>query len=194
MSTSATAVHEPNHTRLVLSWMIRLLTICAIAVLAWGFRSASERVANPASSLPDHADAVVVFFGGEDRAPAAAELMATGVADTLVINHGLKDGRLAEAFSPLCSDPTLDYEVVCIVAEPSNTIGEARSFSALATDRGWTALIAFTSDFHLARAHLHLERCFDGSVDTQAVDSANETNDNREASKLLLAWTLRRGC
>lgn len=193
MSAPAT-VAKRSRTRLVLGWMLRLLVICAAVGIIWGFRAASNQVANPTMSLPDRADAVVVFFGGEDRAPAAAGLMTTGVADTLVINHGLKNGRLAEAFSPLCNDPTLDYEVVCIVAEPSNTIGEARAFAELAADRGWTTLIAFTSDFHLTRAQLHLERCFDGSVGAQAVTSDRQTNDGREASKLALAWTIRRGC
>ena len=174
--------------------MLRLLAVCAAVGLIWGFLSASDKVANPTTSMPDDADALVVFFGGEDRAPAAAELMTAGIADTLVINHGLKDGRLAEALSPLCDDLTLDYEVVCIVAEPSNTIGEARAFAELAADRGWTTLIAFTSDFHLARAQLHLERCFDGSIGGRAVSSTNKTNDRREATKLLLAWTIRRGC
>lgn len=141
-------------------------------------------------SLPDHADAVVVFFGGEDRASSAVDLMEAGIADTLVINHGAKDGVLRESYSPLCGDPTLAYEVVCIIAEPSSTAGEARAFAELADARGWSTLIAYTSNYHLERARFLLERCFDGEVHGQSVDSNNPSAVGRETRKLLASWII----
>lgn len=159
-----------------------------------GFAAAFQQVRNPATSRPTRADAVVVFYGGEERAPAAVELMETGVADALVLNHGLANGRLTEPYFPPCDDPTLDYEVICIAASPSDTLGEARAFSDLAEQRGWDSLIAFTTDFHSARARFHLERCFKGTVDSQIVDAQRNTGDVRESAKLLVAWTTRPDC
>lgn len=175
----------------VVSALVAALLLIGVG---WAWRVASARVADPDMSLPDHADALLVFFGGEERVPFAAGLVDSGIADTLVINHGLKDGRLAEDLSPLCDDPSLAYEVVCIVAEPSDTAGEARVFSELAVERGWSSVVVVTSDFHVERARFHLEQCFDGDIHAQGVDTGTSRSERRETLKLLVAWIIGRGC
>ncbi len=106
------------------------------------------------------ADAVVVLSGDGSRVPHALERMERRVAPTLVF-AGQPDTPDGEA---LCRERQA-FEVVCLRPSPDNTRNEARITSRLAAERGWTSLLVVTSRFHVARARLLFNRCFDGTVE-----------------------------
>jgi uncharacterized SAM-binding protein YcdF (DUF218 family) len=116
----------------------------------------------PHSDDPGRADAIVMFAGGRgERLPAAQRLAGRALAPTLVIMNG-GDPAWPQA-NALCAGEHA-YAVVCPSPDPDTTRGEARTAAALATDEGWTSLVLVTSDYHLRRASLLLDRCFDGDV------------------------------
>ena len=105
------------------------------------------------------ADAVVVLAGSKFRLPVGLALVERGVAPVLVISDGL-DPR-SPATSRLCRERT---EVLCPKPEPYSTRGEARLVAALARDRGWDSIVVVSSRFHLFRARILFERCYDGRL------------------------------
>jgi uncharacterized SAM-binding protein YcdF (DUF218 family) len=107
------------------------------------------------------ADAVMVLAGQKSRLPVALELVRRGVAPVLVISDGL-DPHWTQA-NRLCrfGDPD---RVVCIRPEPYSTRGEARLAARLARERNWDSVVVVSSRFHLLRARMLFERCFDGEL------------------------------
>jgi len=116
----------------------------------------------PASSTPEHADAVVVLAGGEgERLDKAFELARDGVAPNLVVSNGpdrLCGGRYT-------------FVVHCFVPNPGDTRGEAEAIGRLATKHGWHHVVLVTSEYHVTRARLLLGRCFPGTIDVSAARS-----------------------
>lgn len=107
------------------------------------------------------ADAVVVLAGEKRRLPVALELIERGVAPVLVISDGL-DPRWTQA-NRLCrfGGPV---KVVCARPDPYSTRGEAQLVARLARERGWDSAVVVSSRFHLFRARMLFERCFDGKL------------------------------
>ena len=116
----------------------------------------------PPVSEPADADAVVLLSGDGARLPVALGLMERGVAPTLVF---LGQPDIQEVID-LCRGTSSPFEVLCVRPDPDNTRTEARAASELAVARGWRSLVLVTSKLHIARARLHLTRCFTGTVDT----------------------------
>jgi uncharacterized SAM-binding protein YcdF (DUF218 family) len=140
-----------------------LLPILVAVVLALAVVALNVRLfVFPASSTPAHADAVVVLAGGDgERLDHGLQLMADGVADTLVVSTGPDE---------LCgSDPA--YEVVCFLPQPDDTRGEAQAIGRLAEERGWDHLVLVTSDYHATRAGVLVGRCFAGDLDVSPAAS-----------------------
>jgi uncharacterized SAM-binding protein YcdF (DUF218 family) len=116
----------------------------------------------PDTDDPMRADAIVMFAGGRgERLPVARRLAERGVAPTLIIMNGT-DPVWPQA-NELCVDEHA-FAVVCPTPDPDTTRGEARTTAALAADGGWASLILVTSDYHLHRASILLERCFHGDI------------------------------
>ena len=161
----------------------------------------------PAASPPDRADAVVVLLGGHgERLERGLEVMDDGVADTLVLEIDDWPWREWRAVMPFCLEEVaeeldvdfaygFDYEIVCIVPDPTTTRGEARTISALAEERGWESLAVVTSDYHVHRARIHFERCFGGTVHPVAADAPFSPNQlAREWGGTLQAQLTDRSC
>jgi uncharacterized SAM-binding protein YcdF (DUF218 family) len=142
---------------------------------------------------PARADAVIVLAGEKRRLPVALELVDRGVAPVLVISDGL-DPRWTQA-NRLCrfGDPE---RIVCVRPDPYSTRGEARLAARLARERGWDSLVVVSSRFHLRRAGILFERCFDGEL--AFVDAPNPRL--RLPLAIALEWAklavvaVRRGC
>jgi uncharacterized SAM-binding protein YcdF (DUF218 family) len=110
----------------------------------------------PASGSVDHADAVVVFAGGDgERLDRGLALMNEGVASTLVASTG--PNRLCNADLP--------FDVICFLPKPNNTRGEAEAIARIARQHGWHRLVLVTSTYHATRAEMLLDRCYPGSVE-----------------------------
>jgi uncharacterized SAM-binding protein YcdF (DUF218 family) len=116
----------------------------------------------PSTDEPGRADAVVVFAGGDgERQEGGARLVREGVAPVLVISDGGEpDGPRAG----LCRERPPGLRLYCFTPDPATTRGEARRFAELADREGWRSLVLVTSNYHVLRAGLLLERCYDGRV------------------------------
>lgn len=121
----------------------------------------------PAEDAPRQADAVVVFAGGTatERFDTALELMERNVAPVLVLNQSGKPWYLRPDSPDPCSDPQVDFELICVTADPSSTSGEAAIFGDIAAQRGWDSVVLVTSRDHVHRAEMWLGRCFDGAIE-----------------------------
>ena len=120
----------------------------------------------PSTNDPRRADAVVVLDGGSgERLDEARALMERDVAPTLAISAGRElDPDEADG---LCTTPQR-FEVVCFSPTPDSTRGEARALATLARQNGWSEVVLVTSTYHVTRARLLVERCFDGRIDVVA--------------------------
>lgn len=144
-------------------WAVAGVVVVLGAVLTWRW------MLSPSASVVDSltgSDAVVMFVGGRgERLDSALEIMESGAIDVLVIPNG--ETPTWPQANALCAGSS-DFEVVCLEPDPDTTRGEAQAIADLAEDRGWTSLIAVTSTYHVSRAELLLDRCFDGVILTVA--------------------------
>jgi uncharacterized SAM-binding protein YcdF (DUF218 family) len=150
----------------------------------------------PSTSDVDRADAVVVLDGGAgERLDKARALMARGVAPTLALSTGREMD--ADEAGDLCTKRQ-QFEVVCFTPRPDSTRGEARAVARLARDKGWNEVVLVTSTYHVTRARMLLERCFDGRVD--AVAASPPRRPLHWAAAVVREWAamvetaLRRNC
>jgi uncharacterized SAM-binding protein YcdF (DUF218 family) len=117
----------------------------------------------PASSTPAHADAIVVLAGGNgERLDRGLALVRDGVAPNLVVSTGPE---------VLCGANHADVNVICFLPHPDDTRGEAEAIGRIAARHGWKHLVLVTSDYHVTRARLLVERCFSGTVDVSVAHS-----------------------
>lgn len=175
-------------------WAIAVFVVTIVIAMAWRW------TVGPATTDVDTvepADAVVLFVGGRgERLDTARELLERGVADVLVIPNGF--GPAWPEADEFCRAEA-DLEIICPVPEPNNTRGEARAIADLAAERGWDSLVMVTSVYHVARARLMLERCFDGEVVAVGADPDLSFRDwlsrvNHEWFGNLHARTVSTGC
>lgn len=149
-----------------------------------------RKVVSPRSVAPSQADAIVVFAGDETRLALALQLMDDGIAETLVLNRGINDPTgLPHPAPPICDQTQVDYEVICIVVPGDTTRAEAQAFAAMAEEESWTSVIAITADYHLSRASILLNRCYDGVVLPVGSDyPADRIDIRQEFLKLGYTW------
>lgn len=152
--------------RLLQPWTWRLrrrILALALVGLACVLGAATYRLfVAPSTDAAERVDAVVMFVGGRgERLTTAEALMDDGVATVLVIPNGEIAGW--DAGNRACREER-DYEVLCPFPDPDTTRGEARLIAELAHREGWDELAVVTSTYHLARATLLLDRCFDGTI------------------------------
>jgi uncharacterized SAM-binding protein YcdF (DUF218 family) len=143
--------------------------------------------------ITGRADAVVSLAGSASRLPVAQRLVADGIAPVLAVS--LDGSPNDEESEELCRNPR--PRLVCFRAHPISTRGEARTLERLARERGWDDVVVVTSDFHVYRARMLLERCFGDRLRLESASSSpfwRPWHMATESVKLALALTLRRGC
>jgi uncharacterized SAM-binding protein YcdF (DUF218 family) len=167
-------------TGLVLGWVV-----AAAVLFVWPPRGSDGR-----------ADAAVVLAGG--RGPRLSDglaLVRKGIAPVLVVSDGWSP-TWPEA-NRLCAGRRAPVPVVCFHPDPYSTRGEAEAFARLAAKRGWRSVIVVSSRYHLVRARMLFERCYDGRV---ATASSNGSLWGRivaapiETVKLGYALLIKSGC
>jgi uncharacterized SAM-binding protein YcdF (DUF218 family) len=165
---------------LALGW-----TIAAAALFVW-----------PPGHEAARADAVVVLAGARGpRLAKGVELVRRGVAPVLVVSDGWSP-TWPEA-NRLCAGRQAPVAVACFHPAPYSTHGEAEAFARLADSRGWRSVVVVSSRYHLLRARMLFERCYDGTVKTAA---SSGTLLGRilaapiETVKLGYALLVKRGC
>jgi uncharacterized SAM-binding protein YcdF (DUF218 family) len=147
----------------------RSLLLVAVGVaLAWGV-AVTVLFGFPRTSTPEHADAIVVLAGARGpRLERGLQLVRRRVAQVLVISDGW-DPLWPEA-NRLCAGRATGFRVFCFRPEPYNTRGEARGVARLARRLGWDDVVIVTSRYHVTRARMVFERCFDGPVAVTGAD------------------------
>ena len=112
------------------------------------------------------ADAIVVFPGGptdDERFERAVALAEADLAPVLFVASG---GSQTELEASICEGTGFEFETVCRLSRPLNTFGNAVVTAEVSRERAWDSLILVTSDDHIARSHMLLRRCFDGTIQT----------------------------
>jgi uncharacterized SAM-binding protein YcdF (DUF218 family) len=141
----------------------RLLVVLAVLVAAWIVLCLVLFVWPPGrSSAPAHADAVVVLSGERSRLPPALDLIRRGVAPVLALSSVQKTPTWRQARELCSARRYADARVVCFLAKPFSTRGEARGVAALAKERNWRSVVVVTSTFHVTRAKMLFGRCYNG--------------------------------
>ena len=159
----ANGVRRPRRRWL---WCLAILTVVAlVAGVVWVASIVRGLSSPPLGDLPADPEAVIVFGGEDQRTRLALQLMADGLAPTLVVSHGADDNFARD----LCGQQR-PFEVMCVEPDVSSTRGEAHMFGELAERYGWEQLVAVTGDYHVQRARVYLNRCFDGEFGFIAVD------------------------
>ncbi len=122
------------------------------------------------------AGAIVVFPGGrkaDERLELAVELAEKELAPVLFIATDVKQTDLEAA---ICDGSSYSFPTECRLSSPVNTFGNAVVTAEVAAEQGWRSVILVTSDCHIARSHMLLQRCFDGDIET-AVSVKTEGRD-----------------
>lgn len=131
-------------------------------------------------------DAVVVLGGGPDeRLDAAVELTAT-----------LPEPLPTVALAVQYEDPVLRCGTVptlpraplrCFSPEPATTSGEAEWIAQEAAAGGWDRVVVVTSDYHVTRTRILVERCIDALSPATSVGYVAADTD---ATSLRGAWRI----
>lgn len=152
----------------------------------------------PPTDPPARVDAVLVLAGGRgERETTGARLVQQGVAPVIVFSDG---GAPDSSSGRLCQQRFAGIRVVCLHAEVASTEGEARAFSELAAREGWRSVAVVTSSYHVRRASLLIDRCFEGTVHPVAAGLGPSRGMQlvrsvlREAGGFLIASIAARGC
>ncbi len=113
-------------------------------------------------------DAIFIHAGGDgERLEYGTDLLNSGYSKTLILNKGINwDSPTSMEVKRLCDNgyPNPDLKIICIVALPDSTKGEAMTVSKIAESHGWTRLLIVTNDYHIFRASKWFNRCFNGHI------------------------------
>lgn len=105
-----------------------------------------------------HADAILVLGGRDyDRYPFGIGLGEQGWAPMVVVS-------IDRWLTRLCATPHPHFNLLCFMADPPTTQGEAQALHRLAANYGWRTIIVVTSRPHISRARFILEQCFNGNL------------------------------
>ena len=167
----------------------KLAAAIAVLVCLWAAGCVAAFVVHH-DDEPMRADAIVVLQGSDTRLPVAYRLLEEGYAPLIVISRGSDN-----ALEPQLCDGESRWEVVCFRA--TSTTEEARFVGRLARERRLRRLDVVTSHFHVYRARMLFERCFDG--DLRVIGSENPRWRlpwviATESAKLAYQLTLARDC
>lgn len=118
----------------------------------------------PSTGTPQKVDAILVLGPASDsRRTLAAQLAESQVSSNIVVSVPEFGARSAERWV-VCNTPSTATNTTCFHADPFTTLGEARGFSELAQQNGWTSVAVITSTTHVSRARLLMERCYSGDI------------------------------
>jgi uncharacterized SAM-binding protein YcdF (DUF218 family) len=171
---------------------MRLLISALVLVLAWVVAAVALFVVDHGDS-PIHADAIFVLSGSPTRLPVGLRLLREGYAPLLVISRSPRPTRLEQR---ACARRT-GSQILCVRAEPYSTVGEAELLARLARTRRWRSVDVITSQYHVVRARILLERCYRGRL--RVVGAPDQlwllpVNAVLESVKLVYHELFHRGC
>lgn len=142
--------------RAVAAAVVVLVLVLGVLTIVLFVRPASDDAAAIAAAGP--VDAVLVLGGSPgDRYDAAVELVPAlpPPAPALVLAVQYAAPVLTCGTAPELPDVAL----TCFSPEPATTSGEAVWLGREAASEGWEHVVVTTSDYHLTRSRLLVERC-----------------------------------
>ena len=150
-------------------WLRRGLVLTGVVVVAW-LVACYLIVVDPTVNRATHADAVVVLGPPtkDGRLETGLTLINQGYARNLVISLNSPKQRRASA---VCDRPPAGVSVTCFSPDPATTQGEAQHIRRLVSAQHWKTVIVVTSTYHISRARMIIERCFDGRLEMVAARS-----------------------
>ena len=107
------------------------------------------------------ADAVVVLAGERDRLAVGLDMVRRSGAGTLVVSNGTTHGW--RAANRLCGASGAT-RVLCPSPGSDDTRGEARMIGLLARTNHWRTIVVVTSNYHVLRAGILVDRCTTATV------------------------------
>lgn len=162
-SRSETAAKHPRRRGRALK-IIGGVTV--VVLIGWLIYASVNIVAPSQGDRQAQSDAVVSLAPQEERLPTAQQLVADGVADTLLISYFGHDpmnniAASTDGLMPLSNycEPGEEPEIVCFTPEEDATIGEAYAVANIAKERSWTSLTLVTDPFHAFRTRFIFNQC-----------------------------------
>jgi uncharacterized SAM-binding protein YcdF (DUF218 family) len=151
---------ERHGRRYPLRGVVLALGLIILGLLALDFSLFAQRAArdSPPLAAPD-ADGVVALTGGSGlRIYAGVDLVSEGKGERLLISGVHRDVDMA-TIADLAGGPLETYGCcVDIGYAADSTIGNARETADWAAERRYNTLLIVTSDYHMPRSLVLLER------------------------------------
>ena len=176
----------------------RALVVLGVLVAAWLVMCAVLFVWPPAENgAPRHADVVVVLSGDKRRLPPALALVRRGVVPLVAISSVQLTPKWRAARRLCAAGHYEGARVLCFLAKPYSTRGEAETVARLARSHDWSRIVVSTSTFHVTRAHMLFRRCYRGQlwfIGSPMPWWRLPQEWATETGKLLVQLTAERGC
>jgi uncharacterized SAM-binding protein YcdF (DUF218 family) len=146
--------------------IINFLRVSAFVILTAGvvgFGAYSGQVAGyKTNAIPTDIDAIVILTGGAGRLSAGGELLRLGRASQLLISgvHASVTASDIRTHTGL-SDSEFDC-CVTLGRDAHDTVGNALETAVWAQANGYHTVIVVTSDYHLPRSLIEMEKVMPG--------------------------------
>lgn len=135
------------------------MAIVLLAIVAFDFLMFARRADESVPATTRKADAIVALTGGSGlRIAAGIDLMSAGRGQRLLISGVNPDVDMDDLIALAGGSPDTYACCVDIGYRAETTIGNAEETAAWAYERGYTHLIIVTSDYHMPRSLLLLQR------------------------------------
>jgi uncharacterized SAM-binding protein YcdF (DUF218 family) len=135
------------------------VVLVVLALVAFDFLMFARRASESVPATARQADAIVALTGGSGlRIAAGIDLMSAGRGQRLLISGVNPDVDMDDLIALAGGSPDIYACCVDIGYRAETTIGNAEETAAWAYERGYTHLIIVTSDYHMARSLLLLQR------------------------------------
>lgn len=123
----------------------------------------------PVVDKPGVVDVIMVLGPADgDRLALAEDLVSQGYSSDVLISAGKGSNEFSQLTIDLCTDQQ-SFNVDCRRAEPFTTQGEVGLLEYLSNENGWKSAIVITSDTHVSRTRLYLDRCYSGEYKVMSV-------------------------
>lgn len=139
-----------------------VLAVFLVLVVAWVL-ACDIVVMHPRTDRPRAVDAILVLGPPDEqgRVDEGLRLAQQGYSHNVVISIANEAQRRAKG---ACGNPFAQLRIVCFEPDPATTRGEAREIARLAEENHWHSVMVVTSSYHISRARMIVNRCFDGDV------------------------------
>ena len=174
--------------------IVPAMVLILLAIAAFDFLMFARRAAESVPAMARQADAIVALTGGSGlRIAAGIDLMTAGRGQRLLISGVNPDVDMDDLVALAGGSPDTYACCVDIGYRAETTIGNADETAAWAYERGYTHLIIVTSDYHMPRSLLLLQRAMP-DITLQpypvrtVVDPASVLSDSRSFRGVLTEW------